>query len=380
MFITIIAFIVVLSILVLIHELGHFLTAKKFGIKVEEFGFGFPPRVFGKRIGETLYSINLLPIGGFVKLYGEDQAGGGSIRRTKSHPFDKLRASKLTANSQQLKRAFFARPAWQRATIVLAGVIMNFLLAVVLISYLFSAHGVAIPTENIRVVEIAQNSPAAAAGIQKGDEIITIDGKRITQTPDFAKIAKAKAGQPIKLELLRKGKEFLVSITPRKEVPEGQGPIGVAISNIEVKKYPWYSAPFFGTLEAFKFSFMILQGLSEMVINLVLYGKSPTGIAGPVGVAQLTGQAVSYGIVATLWFVSLLSLNLAVVNVLPIPALDGGRLFFILIELVTGKKISPRHEAMAHAIGLAVLLALILFITFFDIARVLSGQTLLPKM
>src|SRR3989344_294438 len=369
MFVTIIAFILILSVLVLIHELGHFLFAKKFGIKVEEFGFGFPPRVFGKRIGETLYSINPLPVGGFVKLYGEDSAGGGSVK-----------SSKLKVKSYDLKRAFYARPAWQRATIVLAGVIMNFLLAVVLISYLFSAHGVAIPTENIRVVEIVQNSPAAAAGIQKGDEIITIDGKRITQTSDFARIAKTKAGQPIKLELSRSAKKFLVLITPRKEVPEGQGPIGVAISNVEVKKYPWYSAPFFGTLEAFKFSFMILQGLSEMVINLVIYGKSPTGIAGPVGVAQLTGQAVSYGIVATLWFVSLLSLNLAVVNVLPIPALDGGRLFFILIELVTGKKISPHHEAMAHAIGLAVLLALILFITFFDIVRVLSGQSLLPRM
>ena len=369
MFITAIAFIVILSILVLVHELGHFLFAKKFGVKVEEFGFGFPPRVFGKRVGETLYSINLLPIGGFVKLYGEDSAGGGSVRRTTNN-------KPIT----DVKRAFYARPAWQRATIVLAGVIMNFLLAVVLISYLFSAHGVAVPTENIRVVEVVSNSPAEASGLKKGDEIITIDGKRIVKTEDFAKIARTKAGQPVKLKLLRSGKEFIVSITPRKEVPEEQGPIGVAISNIEVKKYPWYSAPFFGTLEAIKFSFMILQGLSEMVVNLIIYGKTPTGVAGPVGVAQLTGQAVSYGVIATLWFVALLSLNLAVVNVLPIPALDGGRLFFILIELATRKKISPRYEAMAHAIGLAILLLLILFITFFDIVRVISGQSLLPKM
>src|SRR3989344_3220813 len=169
MLITIIAFIVVLSILVLVHELGHFLTAKKFGIKVEEFGFGFPPRVFGKRIGETLYSINLLPVGGFVKLYGEDAAGGGAVRHAKSEE-----------RIADIQRAFYARPAWQRATVVLAGVIMNFLLAVVLISYLFSAHGVAVPTENIRVVDIVKDSPAAAAGLAKGDEVITIDGKRIT--------------------------------------------------------------------------------------------------------------------------------------------------------------------------------------------------------
>mgnify|MGYP001611020971 CR=1 FL=1 len=369
MIITIVAFIVVLSVLVLIHELGHFLFAKKFGIKVEEFGFGFPPRVFGKRIGETLYSINLLPIGGFVKLYGEDSAGGGSVRRTTNN-------EPIT----DVNRAFFARPAWQRATIVLAGVIMNFLLAVVLISYLFSAHGVAVPTKNIRVVDIAQNSPAAVSGIQKGDEVLTINQRRIIKTEDFAKIAKEKGGQPIQLRLARDGREFEIEITPRTKVPEGQGPIGVAISNIEVKKYPWYSAPFFGTLEAIKFSYLIIQGIGDMAINLILHGQAPAGVAGPVGVAQLTGQAVSYGVVATLWFVSLLSLNLAVVNVLPIPALDGGRLFFIIIELVTRKKVSPRYEAMAHAIGLAMLLALILFITFFDIARVLSGQSLLPKM
>lgn len=369
MFITVIAFVLILSVLVLVHELGHFLFAKRFGIKVEEFGFGFPPRVFGKRIGETMYSINLLPVGGFVKLYGEDAAGGGSVK-----------SSKLKVQSYDIEKAFFARPAWQRAIIVLAGVVMNFLLAVVLISYLFSAHGVAVPTENIRVVDVVKESPAQISGFKTGDEIITVDGKRVTKTEDFAKIVKEKAGKPIQVVLSRKGRKFNVEITPRTKVPQGQGPIGVAISNIEVKKYPWYSAPFFGTLEAIKFSLMIFQGLSEMVINLVLYGRTPTGVAGPVGVAQLTGQAVSYGMVATLWFAALLSLNLAVINVLPIPALDGGRLFFIVIELITGKKISPRYEAMAHAIGLAILLALILFITFFDIVRVLSGQSLLPRM
>jgi regulator of sigma E protease len=367
MLITIIAFILVLSILVLIHELGHFWAARKFGVKVEEFGFGFPPRVFGKKIGETIYSINLLPIGGFVKLYGEDPAGGGAVRRARKEKIDP-------------RRAFYARPAWQRATIVLAGVVMNFLLAVILISYLFAGPGVAVPTENIRVTDVAQNSPAQNSGIQKGDEIVTVDGKRITQTPDFAKIVKTRAGQPVELGILRDGKEFTAKVTPRKEAPSGQGPIGVAISSIEIKKYPWYSAPFFGTIEAFRFSFMILGGLSDIIINLALRGQVPEGVAGPVGVAQLTGQVVTYGLVATLWFIALLSLNLAIINILPIPALDGGRLFFILIELVTRKKISARHEAMAHAIGLAILLTLILFITFFDIVRIFSGESLLPEM
>ncbi len=369
MIITVIAFFTILSILVLIHELGHFLLAKKFGIKVEEFGFGFPPRVFGKRIGETLYSINLLPIGGFVKLYGEDAAGGGSIRHAKSEE-----------RIADVKRAFYARPAYQRVAIVLAGVVMNFLLAVVLISYLFSTRGVAVPTENIRIVEVMRNSPAEKAGILKGDEVVRINEKKIRETKEFAETARKSSGQVTRLEIKRKARVFQVLVIPRKDFPKGEGPLGIAISNVEVKKYPWYQAPFFGTAEALKFSFLIVQGLSDMFLNFILHGVKPTGVTGPVGVAQLTGQAVSYGATATLWFVALLSLNLAVINILPIPALDGGRLFFILIEIVTGRKISPKHEALAHAVGLAILLALIIFITFFDVVRLLAGKSILPKM
>lgn len=379
MLLTVTAFIIILSILVLIHELGHFIFAKKFGIKVEEFGFGFPPRVFGKKIGETIYSFNLLPIGGFVKLYGEDDAGGGSIKSFSASKSEAGRA-KSKVKSYDLKRAFFARPASQRALIVLAGVIMNFFLAVVLISYLFSAQGVAIPTQNVRIVDVLNNSPAGKAGLIRGDEVLNVNGKRVSKTTEFAQITKKNAGVSLAIEIKRDNKKIQVNLVPRKSFPKGEGPLGVAITNVEVRKFPWYQAPFFGTLEAFKFSLLIVQGLADMVINFVLHGTKPVGVTGPVGVAQLTGQAVSYGLPATLWFMALLSLNLAVVNILPIPALDGGRLFFILIEMVTGKKINQRHEAMAHAIGLALLLALILFITFFDIVRLLSGKSVLPQM
>ncbi|HVZ67597.1 MAG TPA: RIP metalloprotease RseP [Patescibacteria group bacterium] len=368
MFITIIAFIVVLSVLVLIHELGHYLTAKKFGIKVEEFGFGFPPRVLGKKIGETIYSINLLPVGGFVKLYGEDAAGGGSVK-----------TAKVSKEKWNTKKAFFARPAWQRATIILAGVVMNFVLAVVLISYLFTFHGVAVPTENIKVVEVVANSPASTAGLKKDDLVISVNSNNINDTDSFVSLTRKSEGKPLVFEIKRNGQVFTKTITPRTKFPKGEGPLGVAISNIEIKKYPWYEAPFFGTVEAFKFSWLIVKGLLDMVVNLAT-GKGFAGVAGPIGVAQLTGQAVSYGFDATLWFVALLSLNLAVVNVLPIPALDGGRLFFIVIEMITGKKVDSKYETMAHAIGLVVLLGLIVLITFFDIMRLVSGQSILPKM
>lgn len=364
--VTILVFILILSLIVLVHELGHFLTAKKFGIKVEEFGFGFPPRLFGKKFGETVYSINWLPVGGFVKLYGEDEAGGGSVT-----------VSKKTSENYNLKRAFFARPAWQRATIVVAGVVMNFLLAVILISFLFAVQGVAIPGKTIRVVDTLKNSPSYVAGIKKDDVIVAFGNKEISKTEDFIVETKKHLGEAVTLTIKREDTTFPVTLIPRTTYPKGEGPMGIGITNIEIKKYAWYEAPFFGTIEALKFSYMIASGIGMMAVDLVLHGTKPAGVAGPVGVAQLTGQAVSGGFYVTLWFISLLSLNLAVLNVLPIPALDGGRLFFILIELVTRRKVNPKYETYAHAAGLVVLLALIVLVTVFDVARLISGKSIL---
>lgn len=371
MIVTVIAFVLILSVLVLIHELGHFLVAKKLGIKVEEFGFGFPPRVFGIKKGETLYSINLLPVGGFVKLFGEDAAGGGSVKnKTKND-------ERITKD--QLGRAFFARPIWQRFTVVVAGVVMNFLLAVILISYLFGTQGVALPSKQIHVTEVSSGSPAAQAGLKAGDVIVSLNGKSVLSTQQFIKTVKQSEGKEIFLGISRADKNSTITLTPRKIFPKGQGPVGVGISNIIVKKYAWYEAPFFGTIEALKFSWMIVTGLGEMVFNLVAHGTKPQGVAGPVGVAELTGQAVSYGVNATLWFMALLSINLAVLNVLPIPALDGGRLFFIMIEVVTRKKVNSKYENYTHMVGLILLLSLMLLITVFDILRIASGQSIIPK-
>lgn len=365
---TILVFVAILSILVLIHELGHFFTAKKFGIKVEEFGFGFPPKIFGKKIGETTYSLNLLPVGGFVKLYGEDEAGGGSL---------KMKSEKL--RMKNIERAFFARPLWQRFTVVVAGVIMNFILAVVVISALFAVQGVAVPSDTVRIVDVAPNSPAQEAGLRAEDRVISINGVVIRDANVFISETRNNLGEEITLEIQRNGQTQRITVIPREEYPEGEGPIGVGITNIEVKKYTWYEAPIYGTWEALKFSWMILEGLGTMVTDLALRGQKPEGVAGPVGVAQLTGQAVDYGWAATLWFMALLSLNLAVLNFMPIPALDGGRLFFMYIEGITRKKVPQRYETLAHSVGLAILLALILLITFNDVLRISRGENLIPQ-
>lgn len=371
MLLTIVVFALILSVLVLVHEAGHFFVAKLLKIKVEEFGFGLPPRAFGIKYGETLYSINWLPIGGFVKLYGEDEAGSGSVS---------LKKQKI--DKKDAHRAFFSRPKWQKALVVSAGVIMNFILAVVIITFLFAVVGVATPTNRVLVAEVAKGSPAESAGLRQGDLIETVMGKKITTTEGMIVLTKANEGKEISITVKTKDdKEEFIKVTPRKVYPKDQGPVGIAIEQEFVnKKYPWYEAPFVGVKEAVKETIMIVEGLAGLVMQLITKGAVPTDVAGPVGIAQLTGKVVDIGFAAVLSFVALLSLNLAIINILPIPALDGGRLLFIVIEAVTRKKVNPEIEGYAHTIGMAVLLALIALITLHDVLRVLSGQPLIPQL
>lgn len=371
MLLTIVVFLLILTVLVLIHEFGHYITAKKLGVKVEEFGFGFPPRVWGKQIGETLYSINLLPIGGFVKLFGEDEAGAGRIEITQN---------KKQITKKEENRAFYARPVWQRALMVGAGVIMNFLLAFVIITYLYAFVGVPSAGNEVLIVGLAKNAPAAKAGIAVGDRVLAVDGKRLTNPDQLITFTKNHLGQLLHVSVLTKsGKREEIAVTPRLHYPADEGAMGIAISqNVVVKKYPWYQAPLVGLKESLTESWMILQGLGQAVTTAAVQHQVPKGLAGPVGIAELTGQFIQVGPAAVLSLVSLLSLNLAILNILPIPALDGGRLFFILYEAVTRRKVNQKVENYAHAVGMALLLALIAFITFHDLVRLFTGQPLIP--
>jgi regulator of sigma E protease len=379
MLITIIVFILILSILVLVHEAGHFLVAKILGIKVEEFGFGLPPRISGIKFGETLYSLNWLPIGGFVKLYGEDEAGGGSVKVSGVRSSAKEQTTK--SQDPDYDRAFFSRPKWQRALVITAGVIMNFVLAVAIISVLFSVVGVPVPNKKVIVVEVIKGAPADKAGLRAGDTILSINNEPVTNTTQIIETSKKHLGQKLTLRTEGQNSKFkTIEITPRVKYPKGEGPMGVAISQgTDIKKYPWYEAPFVGTMEALKETWLIGNGLVMIVIQIFTKGTLPSDVAGPVGIAQLTGTVVNIGLAAVLSFVSLLSLNLAIINILPIPALDGGRLLFIVIEAVTRRKVDPSLESRAHMIGMVILLGLIALITLHDVIRVLSGQPLLPK-
>lgn len=369
MLLTIIVFILILCVLVLIHEAGHFFMAKKLGIKVEEFGFGFPPRVWGKKIGETLYSLNLLPIGGFVKLYGEDEAGGGSLSLSKNKKQE----------TKNIDRAFFARPAWQRALVVVMGVVMNFLLGAVIISFLFATVGMPKVEKGLVVTEILKNTPAQASHLKVGDIILSANNHQFTTPLDLVSYTKQHLGKEVILSIkTQKGSLENIKITPRVNYPKNEGAMGIGIdSNIVNQKLVWYKAIFQGFVSAFENCWLIIVGIGIVLKDLFFTFRAPAGLAGPVGIAELTGQFIKIGPDAVLSFVSLLSLNLAVLNILPIPALDGGRLFFILFEMITGKKIKSDLEAKIHGVGMFVLFALIILITIHDVGRLVSGQPIL---
>lgn len=391
---TILIFLLILSVLVIIHELGHFLVAKKFGIKVEEFSIGFPPRVWSKKIGETLYSINALPIGGFVKLYGEDEAGAGRVNIPKKQL--KLKTSDVWNDD---KKAFISRPVWQRAAVVIAGVVMNTLLAII-IFYIFLAMsnfrthipllgdykfiGAKQTNYNVQkndlvISEVSKGSPAEKTGLRPPQKIVSVNGKSLKDAEKFTKIVKASQGKEIILGVkdLRTDRDMTISATPRKNPPKGQGALGIAFYPTAVLDYQDPTQ---------KLLAGIAHPINLMQYNMDLLGKiigfsikektaKPVGdaVAGPIGifflfdaysVSDLKERVMNY-----LNLAGIISISLAFFNVLPIPALDGGRLFFILIEGITGRKVNQRFEAMAHTIGMAVLLTMILLVTFNDIFR-----------
>lgn len=388
MLLTIITFFVVLSILVLVHELGHFLVAKKAGVKVEEFGFGYPPRMFGKKIGETVYSVNWLFFGGFVRLYGEELGEG--------------------IKGKDSKQAFWGKSKRARALVITSGVLANFVLAIVVFSIVYSFSGIPVKTGKIKIAGLLPNSPAAQADLKQEDIILKVNEEKLKDVNDFIKLIDEKKGQEVSLLVERtkdnpceqkvfggmnvekkpafscqEGK-LILWVTPRNNPPEGEGPLGVLVSDMEIKKFPFWQMPWRGTIEGFKEAFgwavLILGALKNMVIDLVAHGTIPKDVAGPIGIFQITGVVAKSGILNILQFMGILSVNLAVVNILPLPALDGGRLVFIIYEAITRRKPKPSFEQWVNTAGMAFLLLLVVLITINDIGRLVKTTSLLSKI
>ena len=353
---TFIIFILILTILVLVHELGHFLMAKKMGVKVEEFGIGLPPKLFGIKKGETLYSVNLLPLGGFVKLYGEE--------------YDEL-------HKTNINRMFVNKTPWQKTLIILGGVIGNFLLGWFIFSYLVT-QGISVPANKVIIEKITKNSPAQIAGLKEKDLILKlippispISPISLTSSTALISLTQKYAGQTIKLLVQRNNQQLTIDLTPRKNPPKGEGPLGIAITSSIEKKYPWHTAPYYGLIEASNITYKIASELGKLLFGLITFQKLNVDVAGPVGIANLAGQAIKFGGNAFLQFLGLLSLNLAIINILPFPALDGGRLVFVLYEGILKKKPNKNIERYTNLIGFIILLSLAALITVNDIIKII---------
>jgi len=351
-----ITFLIVLSILVFFHEFGHFLAAKKTGIKVLEFGFGYPPRVWAKKIGETIYSLNWIPFGGFVRLLGQE------------------RTEKKKWSQTLRKRAFFSQPKKAKILVLLAGVFGNFLLGTICFSIIYSKLGIPRKLNYVEVVEVVAGSPADQAGLKNDIRIISVNQEKTRSVESFVRIVEENKGREIMIET-EKEKFYL---TPRENPPENEGRLGVMITDTEMKFYPWWQMPFLGawegTKEAIVWSWMIFRSVI-LVFQQLLGGTIPE-LAGPVGIFQLTTAAAKEGILTLVQFVGLLSINLAVLNLLPFPALDGGHLMFLFLgKLVKGER-RDKIEHVINTIGFIFLVSLMILVTVNDLMRLFKNFNL----
>ncbi|MFA4833333.1 MAG: RIP metalloprotease RseP [Patescibacteria group bacterium] len=425
MILTIITFLIVFSLLIFAHELGHFWFARKFGVRAEEFGFGFPPRIFGVQLlkgkklvkvaekekmeikisdfetkdggeiiketitdekqetlqlvsfkkwrfvrgsgdpeikaGEeemqasTIYSLNWIPLGGFVKIKGEN------------------------GEEENESDSFASRKIWQRATILSAGVGMNVILAAILISLgLMIGFPQALDNidsrarvsdKKIQIAQIIPDSPAAKTGFMAGDTIITINDKAFVAEEELQNFVDGETGKELAYKIKRGQEEMTLKAIPEIREETGRGGIGIAIATTGLVKYPWYLAVEEGIRETGLLTWAIIVAFYDLIKGLVMGQGVAVDVAGPVGIAALTGQVAHMGLIYILQFTALLSINLAIINFLPFPALDGGRVLFLIIEKIKGSPVKRELEAAVHNIGFALLMLLVLVVTFRDVAR-----------
>lgn len=435
---TIIVFIIILGLLIFVHELGHFLVARRNGIKAEEFGFGFPPRIFGiqflegkkheekmeiesiqvekidiktgdneeiiketitekmqkvdrlvpvkkwriiwgsrdgdseserKNLKEaeenkfsksTIYSLNWIPLGGFVKIKGEDGKGKNE------------------------KDSFAGKGAFTRVRVLAAGVLMNFVLAWFLISVVFTigapeeASEINQASSKIQIAEVVSGTPAEKTGLKIGDEIaknqISSTGEKIqlNNLEETQKYIDSQKGKEIILNIIRGKENLQFKIIPRAENTPNQGPLGIAMVETAIVAYPWYEAIWKGLLSVFNLIVLMFSALGGIIYGLIFGKGVPADIAGPVGIAVLTKQVTTLGLVYVMQFAAILSINLGIINALPIPALDGGRILFILIEKIKGKPVSQKMEQMIHTVGFILLLTLMALVTFRDVWKIVK--------
>lgn len=339
MSITIIATIFVFGLLVLFHEFGHFITAKMVGMRVDEFAIGFGPKLVSYKYGETLYSIRIIPLGGFNKIAGMDP------------------------DEEQDDRSYNAKPIWARMLVILAGSFMNFVLPILLFCIIFISSGINTPSPDPVLGEVLPQKAAAQAGLKAGDKIVAIDGVTIESWRSFVEKVQVSEGKVLEIQFVREGQQFATSLIPEYDVASKRALIGV-MSSVSTY-YP-------GVFESIGLSFQntgliivrMLEGLAQMFT-----GSAEADLAGPIGVAQMAGEVAQMGFVPLLQFAAFLSINLGIINLLPVPALDGGHFVTLVLEAFRGKPLGAKSIQYAQMVGFFLLIGLMLVATFKDIVR-----------
>lgn len=361
-FSTAVLIIIVLGLLVLIHEIGHFVASKRLGVRVEEFGIGFPPKIWGKKIKSTLYSINWIPLGGFVRIKGVvgDSKEDDPTAKTQADSF----------RTQTFSKKF---------VILFAGIGMNILLAAILfaVTYMVGVQtertqirgGAIVQQEQLVITAITPNSAAAAADLRAGDVVIKFDGVAVEQAENFQTYIKNHKDTEVALEILRDQQIRQITLVPRELTIDNNMYIGIGVGLLEIVqvRYPFLQSLWLGISTTFTLIGQIFVALFQIVQKIFMAEDVSADFTGPIGIAVMTKQVAQLGFVHLLQFVAILSVNLAIFNLLPIPALDGGRILFVIIEKLRRKSINEKIEGLVHTIGFSLLLILILLVTFKDI-------------
>ena len=377
MLLTIFSFLAVLGVLVLVHELGHFFAARQAGVKVEEFGVGFPPRALGvyrdpqtkrwvtvgpkrRQAPATIYSFNWFPLGGFVRIKGEQ--------------------GEEASDADSFAHQGIGRRVW----IISAGVTMNVVAAFVLLSIGFAIglpqvlgdrlpYGAKVVSTSVQIVEVRAGLPAAEQGLQMGDTLVSLDGNPVTTLEGVQAYVDAKVNTPLTVRVRRGNEVVTKMMTPQLLAETGRGGIGVQLVSTGIVRFPLPVAVWQGAKSTAGLIVEILRAFGGILTRLVQHQPVDVELSGPVGIAVLSGQVVRMGIRYLLQFTALLSLNLAIINFLPFPALDGGRVLFLMVERFRGRAVSAKLEAIAHNVGFALLMLLVLFITYRDIYKLVAG-------
>lgn len=355
MIVTLLVFLAMLAVLVFVHELGHFLVAKWNGIRVEEFAFGFRPQLLSKKIGETTYALNLLPLGGYVKMYGEldGQTGPGS---------------------------FMSKKIWQRLTVMVAGAAMNLILGWVILTVLFIVGfqplfpGVASDpfvhqAASVLVTGVAAGSPAETAGLKSGDQLLSINGQKVATDQEFIGLVGSNIGRGVTLQVKENNSTRTITVTPRTNPPAGQGALGVTLASSGSVKAPWYKAPLAAGYETGRIIGLSVAGFFGFVAQLVVHQQVSQNVTGLVGVGVLTGVARRLGFAYLAQLVMIITIGLGVVNLVPILPLDGGQVVALGYEKIIGRPLSERQMGTLVTIGLAIVLFLFVIVTYKDIIR-----------